>query len=728
MAKKGTKNSGLPKGKKTDKSDKTNPSEDLLETFMKSFSFLSTIVEKLSEDIKKNNTEQKKINKEQSKKLDKNNEKQNKKLELIEKNTKSLDELKNNLQELNKSNNAIIDQLKLGNELNEVASEKAEFSEEITAEKEKEKLLAQEKAAEENKEELAKIISKLETLDNTMSNIGGESSSSGGLLGLLGSLLTGALTIGSALIAPLISAVFGTLGLMITPLVAALGPLAAALITTVLGGAAGFALFKFIVEPWMDEQLNKAQEATEPKTTGGIFKSEQVVTDKGEKVYEKENASTGEISYVTESQREQELKSMPEEERKKVESGQGSISYREATNTIDTTSKMYTGQVLPSGVGIDKINVAAKEQQNAFKFVPDPNKTPAQNETEKQRLERSKEISKYAREIAQFDESFRDKIAFLMTQWGMMDLGERTSITYSGGKANYVLALENIQRDHLSLINRINNSKILTDADKEQLRQMSFLFDKGIKTESNSSSYLPIIKAEGEPVLGVPGSHHSYQYSVGENNYLDLFKLTYPNEQQSYDLNREFIDKYMGVQSTRIKSLREKFDASKAKIQEKENDQTSLQGSLIDQAKAGFENLSKQFPKVFEEKIKEQDIPSLEKGGVVHATSKEGALVNISENFKTEAVVPLDEYLITQKDSIQPINISEKMTNIMRDYYLKEKDLTKNNPPMIINNITESKTPGPTPMNYQYQTSLAKTFDTVFDDILRKNLTLSVVT
>ena len=99
--------------------------------------------------------------------------------------------------------------------------------------------------------------------------------------------------------------------------------------------------------------------------------------------------------------------------------------------------------------------------------------------------------------------------------------------------------------------------------------------------------------------------------------------------------------------------------------------------------------------------------------------------------MKPEAVVPLDEYDIMKKQDniIQPVDNSEDITNIIRDTYFDEKDAAReSNQPIVINNVSNNNSGGggDQGVNFQYQTDLSKTFDSVFEMILEKNMKIAV--
>ena len=117
-----------------------------------------------------------------------------------------------------------------------------------------------------------------------------------------------------------------------------------------------------------------------------------------------------------------------------------------------------------------------------------------------------------------------------------------------------------------------------------------------------------------------------------------------------------------------------------------------------------------------------KNMPKLAEGGVVLPKTDMGVIANISENMKPEAVVPLDKYLISEKP--EAVNMSERATSAMRNSYFEEKEAAQGSQaPLIINNVNNTKgTSGGDGVNYQFQTDLTRTFDTVFEMILEKNM------
>jgi hypothetical protein len=99
--------------------------------------------------------------------------------------------------------------------------------------------------------------------------------------------------------------------------------------------------------------------------------------------------------------------------------------------------------------------------------------------------------------------------------------------------------------------------------------------------------------------------------------------------------------------------------------------------------------------------------------------------------MKPEAVVPLDKYVISEKDnnSVEAVNMSERATTVMRNTYFEEKEAKEDSQqsPIIMNNINNgSSSGGGDGVNYQFQTDLSRTFDNVFDMILEKNMRMGI--
>lgn len=630
------------------KQDKSDISEKVLKQLEESFSVLTTIMQNFAKESKSANKDTLSKLKEQEKLL------------------KSIDKgVQSNEVKIHKDSAAIFQSIdknvKLVAESNQLMKDqqlKADFAEEQKAEELKEEKLVQQERAEKQEELLAKIVTKLDTLDVGVATV---TDSGGGILGMLSKLLPSLLP----LVIGGLSAIAGTIAGLFSTLLPALLPI----IVAGLAAGAGYLLFKNVVEPWMDERQKAVEDSLKPVLGGPGIASEDVVTDTGEKVFMREDANTGQMSYVSESQMKSEIASMPEEDRKKLESGESPISFVAAKNTIDLQSRQYMNEPITSGKTIEQINQITKEAEQAKAELP-PN---------------MKAQGEYSKEITRFDESFRNQLAQTMTSW-YKEGGPETSL--AGSRETFKAVLEKLYNEHMSIINRIRSDERLKPEDKSELMKISPLFDEAF-TMTTRTSYIEGKDPDYDTVWVL-----GYDLPNGQGLTFD-----WANSLPSLQENRALIDSEFGAPSGRAEALKQKYDATEALEKQ--------------------QSLSMETP------------PEAASGAVVFPKTGKGVLTNISEDMKPEAVVPLDEYVIQSKSDIQPVDVSDKAVNMMRQSYFEEKDASsmESQRPIVVNNVRSGGGEGGTaPINYQFQTSLAKTFDNVFEEILRKNLTLSVVT
>lgn len=136
--------------------------------------------------------------------------------------------------------------------------------------------------------------------------------------------------------------------------------------------------------------------------------------------------------------------------------------------------------------------------------------------------------------------------------------------------------------------------------------------------------------------------------------------------------------------------------------------------------------------------IEELSRKSMAEGAaLIHSKSPMGVPVMAGEQGNPETIIPLKKFdkvissYLGQKElnlQIEPKSYSDVITNGMRDSYLEEK--MQNNgamTPVIINNNTTTRGGGEGGgTNYQYQTDLSRTYDNTFDMILEKNMRLGL--
>ncbi len=570
---------------------------------------------------------------------------------------------------------------KLG-EANKQRQQAADLEEERVAEAQKEKAFLEEKRANTEEKQNAEIITKLDEMVLGLNNLdlsgGGGGGTGGGMLsGMLGSLLKLLPNLLTSVM-PMVMSALTAVGGAIASLFSAVLPILLPLAVAALAAGAGYLLFKTVVEPWMDEKQAKVEDALSPVLTDAQFKSEQVTTDTGEKVFTREDTQTGKLSYVTEGQMKSELAAMSDEDRAKVESGEGPVSFSAAQNTIDLQSGMYANlDPLQSGKSIEQINQIAKEAEEGRAALP----------------ENLKAHGQYAKEIVNFDESFRNQLATSMTAWAK-EGGVDTSLL--GSRETFKIVLEKLYNEHMSLINRIRSDNRLKPQDRAELLKISPLFEGSFGVEQASEGNDPDFDTVW--VLG-------YDLPSGQGLTFD-----WGNSTESLAENRAVIDQEFGAPSGRADALKEKYNAKAAM----EKQQSSSESSATPVPSEGLETP-----------------PQAAEGAVVYPKTGKGVLTNISEDMKPEAVVPLDKYVISEKDnnSVEAVNMSERATTVMRNTYFEEKEAKEDSQqsPIIMNNINNgSSSGGGDGVNYQFQTDLSRTFDNVFDMILEKNMRMGI--
>jgi len=273
--------------------------------------------------------------------------------------------------------------------------------------------------------------------------------------------------------------------------------------------------------------------------------------------------------------------------------------------------------------------------------------------------------------VLDFDKEFRKK---------MIDVTKAYKITedesgWQIAQSQYLPVLESMATEQNILINRINKSN-LSERQKENLFSVSPLFEgaKENKASTGSTDYGGIgaapISAAISGIMGYDQMLKDIDYTLPSGITIDIEDLN-DNE----DPIKVFNEMVPPINETTQKAM--------------------------------------------------SGIPQLETGGVVYPKTREGVLVNISENMKPEAIVPLDQY----NNKIEGINLSEKATEVIRSSYFEEKDAMESQTPIVINNMNNVSGGGGgvESANYQFQTDLSKTFDNVFDMILEKNYRTGIV-
>lgn len=270
----------------------------------------------------------------------------------------------------------------------------------------------------------------------------------------------------------MIPRIFSAIGSSIGAIIPLL--LKAVMILVVVAAAAGlgFLLYKHFIEPWMDKEQAKRDRALAKTTKAASMAKENIVTDTGEKVFERKDTKTGAIKYVTEKEMQSELEKMTPEQQKEVKSGTGPISFREAQNTIDLKSGMYSGLKLQSGKPIEQINIAADEYEKFSASAPP----------------RQKAQRDFARRIVQFDQSFRTRFKELSAAW-LQTHGPEDGTGQLAGDKSFTHALEGLQSEQQTILDALRRNTSLTEEDKNELIKLSGLFKGGLWGNPSVSGY-----------------------------------------------------------------------------------------------------------------------------------------------------------------------------------------------------------------------------------------------
>jgi hypothetical protein len=235
----------------------------------------------------------------------------------------------------------------------------------------------------------------------------------------------------------------------------------------------GYMLYKLLIEPFLNKNEKTAQERlATPKTKG-----EDVYTDKGEKVYEKtiQGKNGAEKVYVTESQKQKELESMPEQEREAA--GQNYVPARIVTDLASgkQTTTAPGGFQLKQGMSIDQLNAefdAAKQKSS-------------------QKSDRVKALEKYDNELSLFEADFKKRLTRLIQE--ISEKGIVAGSTEQVGAASTITPeLQSLSEQHSGLIDRIKGDSLLTEQDKKMLLDSRSVTQGGMENKpsyDNAVSY-----------------------------------------------------------------------------------------------------------------------------------------------------------------------------------------------------------------------------------------------
>lgn len=642
------------------------------------------------------------------------------------------------LQEKNKDQNAQI-QTKLENSrkllsaideklghANKQREQAANLEEERIAEEKKEKAIVEEQRAKKEEEQNSLIITKLSALDETLKNldIGGTGKSSG--KGIFGNLMD-MLSTGLKNLLPLAMNALKTF-------VPALASLASAIFTNpafmvvaaaALGAGAGYMLWKYWLEPLMEKEFAQKTKAMSQQTS---FVTEQSTDEEGKKLFV-ETDSSGITRILSETDLAEragkEGKTTEEYTTQQLEQG----NLRKLTYKKDFTGKVIEGQETYT--------------------------TGQQTEKAQQLMAKSADVTEEVDQRAMGEvltNMFKDKDFTKMSEEDKDKYAKQALSNYAAitGKELSVEQTIGIEKQFKKYMEDKDSLKVATDISERQLRSKSIDNIKediqGLHTRlvsaltanynSEEEATTAIETAKGLIVdIGKKLYPQRADKTIKSARYEgltteDINKLyeEYPLLQHlmRYGGGGQLFYKIMGDEPQVV--IKDAFMGVMGSYKPMEIDGKWSVGTTTGQWPFNDKDVSfsqrgidTEFPSQLFDSLK--NIPKLADGGVVIPKSDLGVFTNISENMKPEAVVPLDKYIISEKP--EAVDMSERATTAMRSTYFEEKEASQGSQaPLIINNVNNTKgtSGGGDGVNYQFQTDLARTFDTVFEMILEKNM------
>lgn len=556
----------------------------------------------------------------------------------------------------------------------------ADLAEERDAESKAEAMRIEETKNESVKDQNAEIITKLTTLDESINGIDvGDDGSEGG--GGLMDILSGLTKTLGGLLSTGLSKIMSQIMPLLMAAVPVLLPILAALITAGAAYGLGTLLYNLWVEPAMDAST-KDMEDNVLKTSKGI-ESTQVTDDKGEKVV---SMMTGEgenevETMMTESQAIEHINksAIPEDKKKlRIESlksgelvttqdAEGNTSGFSPVSNKKDKSGLATGVQFKSGSSIADLESQKKAHFDEMK------ENPAQH---------------YAKQIVAFDENFRQTLTALAKHFSDKDWHD-PSVALQGG-SEFNTALDMLFNEHKSIIAQIRNAGLKEEDLKYLDEEVSPLFNTAF-TQGNNPDW----DAAGEKDWWslVPGVEMVRAFQTITAGY-DL-----PNSES------------IGIGNVLAGNIEQEIGPIGAKGNE-------IRTGL------GAESPSAESP------------PAMRDGGFVkESPSDQGRTINVAEaGTGGEFIVPYEKMGILLADaqtSAEGTEVGERITGVMRDSYLDERDSTAEPSSVVVNNINQNSRGGggggDSGANFQFQTDLARTFDNIFDMILEKNMRTGVL-
>lgn len=692
--------------------DKTDTTQQLVEYLKENFPLFVNIIN----DLKQSSEES---NKQILEKLNSSNT-------LHEKNKNQNAQIQTKLENSRKILSAIDD--KLG-QANKQRDEAANLEEERITEQTKEKAFLEEKRSESEEKQNAEIITKLSGLNETLNNLdfGGTKSGAGkGIFGNLANLLSDGLK-------NLLPMVMDTLKSFIP----ALASLASAIFTNpafmmlaaaALGAGAGYMLWKQWLEPLMEKEFTQKSKAISQQTS---FVSEQSTDEEGKKLFV-ETDSSGITRILSETDLAEragkEGKSTEEYATQQLEQG----NIRKLTYKKDFTGKVVEGQ--------ETYTTGQKEEKA------------------QQIMAKTADVTEEVNQRAMGDvltQMFKDKDFSKMSEEDKAKYAKKALGNYAAiaGKELSIEQSIGLEKQFKKYMDEDGSLKVDMDISERQLRSKSIDNMK----EDVQGLHARLVSA----LSGNYSSEDEATTAVetAKGLIIDIGKKLLPQRADKTTKSA----RYEGLTTNDIEKLYEEYPLLQHMIRQdgqlyykmmKDEPQIIIKDALM--GRLGYykpmeiggkwtvgtttgtwpfndkdvsfnqrTDVNSEFPTQVFDSLK--NIPKLADGGVVMPKTDLGVLTNISENMKPEAVVPLDKYIISEKP--EAIDMSEKATYAMRNSYFEEKEaLHGSQTPLIINNVNNTKgTSGGDGANFQYQTDLARTFDTVFEMILEKNMRMGIV-
>lgn len=258
----------------------------------------------------------------------------------------------------------------------------------------------------------------------------------------------------------------------------------------------GYMLYKLLIEPMLDKQQKAIQDEVSKATTKG----KATVTDKGEEVYEKtsmvphpdgQGGVVPQKTYVTKQQMEEEIASLPEQEREEARA-----NYVQAVTTTNIATGQTTGP--KQGVSVEELNAAAQAET---KLSP-----------------REKELKKFSNEITRFEGEFKQELSRIATAIKKQDgIGaELSQMSGLMGTDPIDPLLESLVEKQTMFIDQLKSSKELTDKDKLALTENSAVF-KGTFSNGVESPIYPTKDTFGYGISLPSGTNLKLKGSTGSN-------------------------------------------------------------------------------------------------------------------------------------------------------------------------------------------------------------------